>query len=235
MKEEYIRWYSQVLGRDVEMLVYGHSGYPVIIFPTTMGRYYESKDFHLIESARWFVEQGLIQLYCPDSIDKLSWYNKSIHPADRVRNHDLYDRFIHDELVHNIRLQKHIPKVAVAGASFGGYHAANFAFRHPQSVSHMFSMSGAFDITSFMDGHYDDNVYFHNPVDYLPGSSHPELWNMNIVLGVGEWDICLDANQRLSHILNSKNISHWYDLRRWAKHDWPIWRDMFPHYLSLIN
>ena len=99
----------------------------------------------------------------------------------------------------------------------------------------MFSMSGAFDITSFMDGHYDDNVYFHNPVDYLHGSSHPELWNMNIVLGVGEWDICLDANQRLSHILNSKNISHWYDLRRWAKHDWPIWRDMFPHYLSLIN
>ena len=235
MKEDYIRWYSHSLGMDVEMLVYGHAGYPVIIFPTTMGRYYESKDFQLIESARWFVEQGLIQLYCPDSIDRYSWYNKSIHPADRVKNHDLYDRFIHDELVHNIRVQKSLPKVAVAGASFGGYHAANFAFRHPESVSHMFSMSGAFDIKSFVDGHYDNNVYFHNPVDYLPGSSHPELWNMNIVLGVGEWDICLDANQRLSQILASKGINHWYDLRRWAKHDWPIWRDMFPHYLSLIN
>lgn len=220
---------------DVEMLVYGHAGYPVIIFPTTMGRYYESKDFDLIESARWFLEQGLIQLYCPDSIDRLSWYNKSIHPADRVRNHELYDRFIHDELINHIRIQKSLPKVAVAGASFGGYHAANLAFRHPESISHMFSMSGAFDVKSFMDGHYDDRVYFNNPVDYLPGNNNPELWNMNIVLGVGEWDICLDANKRMSQILNDKGINHWYDERRWAEHDWPIWRDMFPHYLSLIK
>ena len=216
------------------MLVYGHAGYPVIIFPTTMGRYYESKDFKLIESASWYLEQGLIQLYCPDSIDKDSWYNKSIHPADRVRNHAWYDKFLIDELVNGIRIEKSIPKVAVAGASFGGYHAANFAFKHPESVSHMFSMSGAFDIKMFMDGHYDDNVFYNNPVDFLPGSNHPDLWNMNIVLGVGEWDICLDANKHMSHLLNSKGINHWYDERKWAEHDWPIWRDMFPHYLSLI-
>jgi len=234
LKEQYHKWYSQTLSRDIEMLVYGHAGYPVIIFPTTMGRYYESKDFGLIESARWFVEQGLIQLYCPDSIDKDSWYNKSIHPADRVRNHTWYDKFLIDELVNGIRIEKSIPKVAVAGASFGGYHAANFAFKHPESVSHMFSMSGAFDIKMFMDGHYDDNVFFNNPVDFLPGTNHPDLWNMNIVLGVGEWDICLDANKHMSHLLNSKGINHWYDERKWAEHDWPIWRDMFPHYLSLI-
>ena len=70
MKEQYRKWYSQTLNRDIEMLVYGHVGYPVTIFPTTMGRYYESKDFGLIESARWFLDQGLIQLYCIDSIDK---------------------------------------------------------------------------------------------------------------------------------------------------------------------
>ena len=234
MKEQYHKWYSPTLSRDIEMLVYGHAGYPVIIFPTTMGRYHESKDFGLIDTASWFVEQGLIQLYCPDSIDKDSWYNKSIHPADRVRNHAWYDKFIIDELVNSIRIEKSIPKVAVAGASFGGYHAANFAFKHPESVSHMFSMSGAFDIKMFMDGYYDDNTFYNNPVDFLPGSNHSDLWNMNIVLGVGEWDICLDANKRMSDILNSKGINHWYDERKWAEHDWPIWKDMFPHYLSLI-
>ncbi len=216
------------------MLVYGHAGYPVIIFPTTKGRYYESKDFKLIESALWFLEQGLIQVYCPDSMDAHTLYNRSIHPADRMRNHMWYDAFIMNEVVHNIRVSKGIPKVAVAGASFGGYHAANFAFRHPESVSHMFSMSGAFDIRSFMDGYYDDNVYFNNPVDFLKNDNDPHLWQMNIVLGVGEWDICLAANQHMSHLLNSKGINHWYDLRRWAEHDWPIWRDMFPHYLSMI-
>jgi esterase/lipase superfamily enzyme len=95
-------------------------------------------------------------------------------------------------------------------------------------------MSGSFDIRSFLDGYYDNNCYFNNPVDFLPDNQHPELWNMNIVLGVAEWDNCLDANVQLSNILNAKNIPHWFDLRRWAKHDWPIWRDMFPHYLSKL-
>jgi len=215
-------------------MVYGHAGYPVIVFPSTMGRYYESKDFKLIESAQWFLDQGLIQIYAIDSVDKDSWYNKGIHPADRVKNHIWYDKFIMEEIVNSIRHEKGIGKVCVAGASFGGFHAANFAFRHPEAVSHMFSMSGAFSVDSFMDGYHDENVYFNNPVDYMPGNNHPDLWQMKIVLGVGEWDICLDANNQMHEILKSKGIEHWYDLRKWAEHDWPLWRDMFPHYLSLI-
>lgn len=218
----------------MEMLVFGHAGYPVILFPTTMGRFYECKDFKLVDSAKWFLDEGLVQIYCPDSVTDLSWYNKSIHPADRARNHNWYDQFVLEELVNAICHEKGIPKVAVAGPSFGGYQAANFAFRHPEKVSHLFSMSGSYDIRSFLDGYYDDNVYFNNPVDFLPGSHHPELWKLRIILGVGEWDICLEANQQLADILNAKQIPYWFDLRKWAKHDWPIWRDMFPHYLSTL-
>lgn len=234
MKEEYFKWYSPTLSKDIEMLVFGHAGYPVIVFPSTMGRYHESKDFKLIDSAKWFIDQGMIQIYCPDSIDKDSWYNKEIHPAERVKNHIWYDKFILEEVVNSIQTEKGIAKVCVAGTSFGGFHAANFAFKHPEVVSHMFSMSGAFSVDSFLDGHHDDNVYFNNPVEYLPGNNNPDLWQMKIVLGVGEWDICLDANNRMHEILNQKGIEHWYDVRKWAEHDWPLWRDMFPHYLSLI-
>ena len=219
---------------DIEMLIFGHAGYPVILFPTTMGKYYECKDFQLIESARWFLEQGLVQIFCPDSINDKSWYNKSIHPAEKVKNHIWYDRFIMDELVPKICQDKKMAKVALAGPSFGGYLAANLAFKHPDRVSHLFSMSGSFDISSFLDGYHDDNVYFNNPVEYLPENNHPDLWNLKIVLGVGEWDICLEANQILADILNKKNIPYWFDLKKWAKHDWPIWRDMFPHYLSTL-
>lgn len=232
MKETYHKWYSSNLGKDIEMLVYGHSGYPVILFPTTMGRYYESKDFGLTESIRWFAEQGKIQLYCIDSIDKESWYNKSVHPSQRVQNHTWYDKMLKEELVEGIRWNTPSGKVAVAGCSFGGFQAANFAFRHPYLVSHLISMSGAFDIRSFMDGHYDDNVYFNNPVDYLPSAEHSDLWNINIVLGTSEWDICRASNKKLSEILNQKNINHWYDERGWQEHDWPLWKEMFPHYLS---
>ncbi len=234
MKEEYHKWYSPILSKDIEMLVFGHAGYPVILFPTTMGKYYECRDFKLVESARWFLEQGLVQIYCPDSINEHSWYNKSIHPRDKVKNHIWYDQFILEELVNSICHKKQISKVAVAGPSFGGYLAANFAFKHPDRVSHLFSMSGSFDISSFLDGYHDENVYFNNPVEYLPGNNDPELWNLKIALGVGEWDICLEANQKLAEILNAKNIPYWFDFKKWAKHDWPIWRDMFPHYLSTL-
>ena len=72
-------------------------------------------------------------------------------------------------------------KVATAGCSFGGYHASNFAFRHPYKVSHLLCMSAAFNIRSQMDGYYDDNVYLNNPEDFVPKMDHPELYNMKIV------------------------------------------------------
>ncbi|MBP7821573.1 MAG: esterase family protein [Saprospiraceae bacterium] len=234
MKEEHFKWYSNNLSMDFEMAVYGHGGYPIIMFPSSMGRYYESKDFGLIESVRWFLDRGIISIYCPDSVDKHSWYNKQVHPARRVKNHIWYDKMVLDEIVHRVRHNTPSGKVAVAGCSFGGYHAANFAFRHCDVVSHLFSMSGAFDIKTFMDGYYDDNVYFNNPLDYLGGLYHPELYKMKIVLGTSEWDICLDANLKLSHLLHSKGIPHWLDMRGWQSHDWALWREMFPHYISLM-
>ncbi|MGK0453603.1 MAG: esterase/lipase superfamily enzyme [Paraglaciecola sp.] len=234
MKENYHKWYSPTLNKDIEMLVFGHAGYPVVLFPTTSGRFYECRDFKLIESAKWFLEEGLVQIFCPDSINELSWYDKGIHPADRVKNHVWYDKFIMDEVVNPICHDRGIQKVAIAGVSFGGYHAANFAFKHPERVSHMFSLSGSFDIKSFLDGYYDDTVFYNNPVDFLPGSTHSELWNMKIILGTSDWDICLEANQTLAKILTDKNIPYWFDERKWAEHDWPIWRQMFPHYLSTI-
>jgi len=50
MNEQHVRWYTPHLSRDFEMLVFGHAGYPVILFPTSLGRYYQNKDFGLVGS-----------------------------------------------------------------------------------------------------------------------------------------------------------------------------------------
>ena len=55
--------------------------------------------------------------------------------------------------------------------SLGAYHAANIAFRHPDTVSHLISLSGSFDISSFFNGYHDDNIYFNSPYEYLPNMS----------------------------------------------------------------
>jgi len=172
LKEQHHRWYSQQLGRDMDMLVFGEKGFPVILFPTSMGRFYENKDFQLIESARWFIERGFIKIFCPDSIDQHSWYNRSIHPADRVKNHIWYDQMLQHEVVPFAMHSTGVHKVVTAGCSFGGYHATNFAFRHPEMVKYVFNMGAAYDIKDQLDGYYDDNVYFNNPLDFIPNS-----WN----------------------------------------------------------
>lgn len=233
MTEQYKRWYSHNLSRDLDMLVFGDRGYPLILFPTSMGRYYQNKDFHLIDSVSWFIEQGLVKIYCIDSIDEQSWYNKSIHPADRAKTHIAYDKMLAEELAPLAMHETGVGKVAVAGCSFGGYHAANFAFKHPEKVSHLFSMGGSFDIKQFTDGFYNDDIFYNNPPDFLLGSDEPSLWNMNIILGTANHDFCKDENIRLSNILKQKEINHWLDVRH-GDHDWPVWREMFPHYLSTI-
>jgi esterase/lipase superfamily enzyme len=235
LNEHYQKWYSPVLSRDFEMLVFGHAGRPVILFPTSQGSYYQNKDQGLIETARWFLDNGKVKIYCPDSLDALSWYNKSIPPYQRAYNQSLYDRLLMDEVYTRARAETGYSRVAVSGCSFGGYHAVNFAFRHPAITSHCFPMSGIFDIRSFADGYYDDNVYYNNPVDFIPDANDPDLWNMGIVLGTADGDSCLGQNELLSGLLVGKNISHWLDIRPDRTHDWPVWKEMFPHYLSLMS
>ncbi|HVO73068.1 MAG TPA: alpha/beta fold hydrolase [Ignavibacteriaceae bacterium] len=239
MKEEYHKWFAQYINREFEMLVFGHSGYPVILFPTSKGRYYQNKDFGLIDSAAQLIEAGKVKIYCPDSIDAESWYNYSIHPGERVKKHIAYENIILHDVIEFARHETGTRKVAAAGCSFGGYHTINLALKHPDKVAYAFSMSGAFNIRQFIFGHYDDNCYFNNPPDYLPNLNDPwyldRIKQMGIILGTGEYDLCLEENKRLSEILYGKGIDHWLDIRQSAVHDWPVWKQMFPQYLSQIS
>jgi esterase/lipase superfamily enzyme len=122
-------------------------------------------------------------------------------------------------------------RITTTGASFGGYHAANFAFRHPDHVARLICMGAAYDIHQFLHGYWDDDCYFNNPPDYVRGMS--DSWyldryrSMGIVLATGEHDICLGANRQMSAILNEKGVPHLLDV--WGNqtgHDWPWWQQM---------
>ncbi|KFD38667.1 alpha/beta hydrolase-fold protein [Schleiferia thermophila] len=232
--ERYIKWHSSHLNMDIEMLVYGYKGMPLLIFPTSMGRFYEAKDFRLIHSIDWFLREGFFKVYCIDGIDRYSWYNRSIHPADRVKNHIWYDLMVYRELVPWAMHETGFGKVAVAGCSFGGYHAVNFGLKHPDSTKYILSMSGAFNIKGRLDGYYDDNVYFNNPPDFLPNAWDDHFRDLFVFLGAGEWDICLGDNYEMADLLGRRGIRNWLDIRPREVHDWPLWRMIFPHYLSMI-
>lgn len=220
------------------MLVFGHAGYPVVVFPTSVGRYYQNKDFKLVESVTHLIDAGKIKVYTPDGIDNESWYNKGIHPADRVKTHMAYEQVILHEVLPLALQETGKSKVCVGGCSFGGYHAVNIAFRHPGITAYVITMSGAFDIKQFIQNYYDDNCYFNNPSDYLSNVQESEyldaMRQMGIILGTGERDFCLAENRQFSQLLERKRIPHWLDVRPGAEHDWPVWREVFPHYISIM-
>ena len=52
MHREYRRWHSPSLNREMELLVVGHAGAPVLVFPTSMGKFYEWEDRGMLELLR---------------------------------------------------------------------------------------------------------------------------------------------------------------------------------------
>jgi len=242
MNREYHRWHSPHLQRDMELLVFGHAGAKVLVFPTRDGRFHEYEDLGLVRSLTGQIEAGQLQLWCVDSIDWESFYCFWRHPAERIRRHIQFERYLLDEVMPMMHVWNPHPCVIAHGCSLGAYHAANIAFRHPERFQKLVAFSGRYDLTidvehfkNLFDGHYDDNVYFHTPTHFLPNLDCSwrlgHLRDMDIALVVGAEDPFLDNNRRLSAILDAKGIGHRLLVWQGRAHRGRYWRRMAPLYL----
>ncbi len=235
MNREYHRWHSAALDRDMELLVFGHAGARALVFPTSMGRFFQWEDFGMVEALGPHLEQGALQLICVDSIDAETWYARTTPPAERVRRHEQYERYVLAEVLPFSKERNPNPYLIATGASFGAYHAVNLALRHPEVVDRALGMSGLYDMERFVGGS-GDTVYFHNPVAYVANEHDPErlaaLRHVDIILAIGRDDPSCPSNEALSNALWSKDI--WHALRIWDgwAHDWPFWREMVTTYIG---
>jgi esterase/lipase superfamily enzyme len=59
MNERHITWFTPWLNREFEMLIFGNGGgLPLTLFPTSFGRYYQNRDFGLVDSIAWFIDNA---------------------------------------------------------------------------------------------------------------------------------------------------------------------------------
>ena len=135
MNREYFKGYSSELHRDMESLIFGHAGTPLLVFPTSMGKFFEYEDRGIIAALAPRIDAGELQVFCPDAVDTESWYNKGVHPRVRIMRHLQYERYILHEMLPFLRWKNNTPRLAVTGCSFGGYHAMNFSLKHPDLVT----------------------------------------------------------------------------------------------------
>jgi esterase/lipase superfamily enzyme len=236
MRREYIAWDSPILGRKMEILWFGHAGRPMVWFPTSQGRFYQYEDFGLIGAVGDLIENGSVQVCCVDSVDSESFYDNGKHPADRIRRHDQYDRYIHDEVIPFMQAKARTAvRVGTLGASFGAYHAANFGMRHPDVCDKVVAFSGKYDIHNFLDGYWDELCYFHCPVAYVPnmdGEWTAKLSEMDLAIVTGATDNILSGTTDMLRILNEKGIRNRGSV--WDApygHDWPWWKVQIRTYL----
>lgn len=224
-------------------MAYGHSGVPLLMFPTAAADYLEYERFHLVEAILPFIESGAIRAYSVNSVNKYSLLNEQMSPPLKAELLTRYDRYITDEVLPLIRRDcgDGNGRPLTTGASLGAFLSVNAYFKHPDLFRGVIAMSGSYDIRSYLHGHYDDNVYFNNPVDYISNLNDdyylPILRSADAILlmtGQGAYE-APDRSRALSDILNSKNIPHKLDL--WGadvNHDWPWWRKMLPQALRML-
>jgi esterase/lipase superfamily enzyme len=236
MHRSYHNWHSQSLHRDMELLVFGHAGPPVIVFPSSMGAFFEYEDRGMVDAVADKLEGGALQLICVSSVDSESWYNRNVHPRQRLTRHLQYESYLLSDVVPFVHhINRHGP-IGVTGCSFGAYHAMVFALRKPYIVTSCVTMGGAFDISQFLNGYHDHDAYLLNPPAFLPNLHDPyylDQYRRNKwVLVTGEHDIFRGRTESFSGLLHSKGIPH--SLHVWgfgSKHDWPDWRPMAAAYL----
>ncbi|AHM58114.1 esterase (plasmid) [Peptoclostridium acidaminophilum DSM 3953] len=245
MHVEYHEFYSFKLNRMMEFKSYGHAGKPMIVFPSSGGRFFEYEDFDMIEACAPFIDKGLIRVYTPDSIDNETWFNDAAWAGDRARRHNAYDSYIIEELVPFIREHAAYSGPMIAtGCSMGAYHSANFYFRHPDVFDTVIALSGIYDARYFVgESLGDTDVYLNSPVDYLFNmTDHRYLeaygrGNIIICTGQGDWEEDSVRDTRaLEAVLSAKGIPAWIDY--WGhdvNHDWPWWRVQMPYFLGKLH
>lgn len=242
MNRKYHKWWSHHLQRDMELLVFGHGGMKVLVFPTRCGRFYEYEKIGMIEVLRDKIEAGSLQFFCVDSVDAEGLYCAQIAPPQRIARQQAFERYILDEVLPFIHAKNSNECLISHGLSLGAYHAANVVFRHPQHFKKLIAFSGRYDLTlsvecfsDLFEGFYSEDIYFHTPTHFLPNLNCElqleALRQIEITLVIGNEDPFLQNNQQLSDILWGKNIAHQLILWEGRAHNGEYWKQMAPFYL----
>jgi esterase/lipase superfamily enzyme len=243
MHAEHHRWYSSRLERELGIVVYGHYGPPLLTFPTSGGDEWELQNRGMIAALGDFIEAGRLKVFSAGSTSGDAFYNAGAHPFHRSWKQRQFVEYVRHEVIPFIHTHCRTPGlgVAVMGASLGAYQAANLQFKFPDVVKRCYALSGVYDMRRFMDGQYDDNFYFNNPVDYLENLTdswyfeHYATTDIHLVTGRGPWEES-SHSYRLSDLLERRGIRHHLD--DWGEmggHDWPFWKEQMRYYVGTFG
>jgi esterase/lipase superfamily enzyme len=226
----------------MELLIFGHAGAKVLMFPTRDGRFWEYEKLDVVASLAGKVDAGQLQLFCIEGLARETFYDANRHPADRIRRHAAFENYILEEVIPLMAWMNTHDCVIAMGCSLGAFQAASLVLRHPHLFRKLAAFSGRFDLTmkvegfeDLFDGYYGEDVYFHTPTHFLPGLACPwrleKLRQLDIVMAVGDADPFLESNRHLSRLLDEKGVGHQLHVWEGRAHRAGAWRGMAALYV----
>lgn len=212
MMKSYKSWKSPTLGKEMEILIFGKEGTPVILFPSAYGSYKEWENNGAFDILHEQTEEGYNQFFCVDAFATESFINNSIPPFARIQRFNQFQTYIIDELLPFISTQNTNSFIITSGVGIGAYCALLMALKNPLQFHKVIGISGYYDISVHMNGEVDDSIYFNNPVQFIPSLNDEKLLrdigSVDIRLLNYKNDPTIDATMRMSDILWLKFIEH---------------------------
>ncbi len=240
MQVDTLKMYSQHLQKQVEIPIYGHYGFVLLMFPALSDSPYIYEENNTIERLKDFLNKGKCRIFAVPSINETTWFTDTISNEEKSKRFLDYNNFIAEELVPQIFAKCNGPvPIITCGASIGGLIAINSYFRRPDCFYGTIALSGFFNLEFITNYYFDDNCYYNSPIHYLP-NLNDSYWlsflmskhHVYLLTGSGENEFPHNT-EHLAGILREKDIKHHTEI--WGPeygHNFHTWNDMLFYLLN---
>ena len=243
MDKKMVVRHSEVLGEDLDVIVYGTAGQPVMAFAPLGQRPESLEEVGLVDELSDYLDAGVIQLFSVSNVDGESWGSEG-YAVERAARQEAYYQAVCEEIVPLVaEVSGSGARPLALGFDLGATHAAVFALRRPDLFQGCVCLSGVYDASRYFGDWMDATLYDNTPCAFLPNmpTDHPyiALYNQRQLLFCcgqeGSEADSLRTTREIDAQLQRLGVEAWCDY--WGgdvSHTWFWWKKQIRYFMPIV-
>lgn len=243
MDKKMVVRHSEVLGEDLDVIVYGTAGHPVMAFAPLGQRPESLEEVGLVDELSDYLDAGVIQLFSVSNVDGESWGSDG-YAVERAARQEAYYQAVCEEIVPLVaEVSGSGARPLALGLDLGATHAAVFALRRPDLFQGCVCLSGVYDASRYFGDWMDATLYDNTPCAFLPNmpTDHPyiALYNQRQLLFCcgqeGSEADSLRTTREIDAQLQRLGVEAWCDY--WGgdvSHTWFWWKKQIRYFMPIV-
>lgn len=243
MDKKMVVRHSEVLGEDLDVIVYGTAGQPVMAFAPLGQRPESLEEVGLVDELSDYLDAGVIQLFSVSNVDGESWGSDG-YAVERAARQEAYYQAVCEEIVPLVaEVSGSGARPLALGFDLGATHAAVFALRRPDLFQGCVCLSGVYDASRYFGDWMDATLYDNTPCAFLPNmpTDHPyiALYNQRQLLFCcgqeGSEADSLRTTREIDAQLQRLGVEAWCDY--WGgdvSHAWFWWKKQIRYFMPIV-